>query len=92
MVVRTFQSALARQVAEAVRTRQRGTENILNKQGVFNRCAIPELTVVHNDRIWEEEKRKFGKEEEEGNEHELAMEGTSPINSFSSLSRVPSTA
>ena len=29
---------------------------------MFNRCAIPELSVVHNDKLWEDEKRKFRKE------------------------------
>ena len=35
---------------------------VLNKKGVYNRCAVPELAVVHNSKLWEEEKRKFRKE------------------------------
>ena len=41
-VVRHFKTALARQVAEAVRIRRRGGEGaILNSKGEFNRCYIP---------------------------------------------------
>ena len=44
VVIKTFQLALSRQVAEAAGTRRRGVSNILNSKGVFNRCAIPELS------------------------------------------------
>ena len=42
---------------------------ILNTKGVFNRCAVPELTVKHISKMWEEEKKKFsgaaGEDEEQ---------------------------
>ena len=43
-IVKTFQSALTRQISEAVRIRRRG-EGILNSKGVYNRCALPRLVV-----------------------------------------------
>ena len=42
--VRTFRSALARQVAEAVRIRRRGGD-VINSKGVYNRCKLPRLVV-----------------------------------------------
>ena len=44
---------------QTVRIKQRGEDMVLNKKGVYNRCAVPELAVVHNSKLWEEEKRKF---------------------------------
>ena len=32
---------------------------ILNKKGVFNRCAVPELAVKYKSKMWEEEWSKF---------------------------------
>ena len=43
-VVKTFQSSLDRQIAEAVRIRRRGA-GILNSKGVYNRCTLPRLVV-----------------------------------------------
>ena len=40
----TFQSALARQITEAVLIRRAG-EATLNSKGVYNRCALPRLVV-----------------------------------------------
>ena len=49
-LIRQFKSALARQVAEAVRIRRRGGEGgILNSKGEFNRCHIPRLRVEEVD-------------------------------------------
>ena len=39
-----FRSALARQVAEAVRIRRRG-ESVLNSKGEYNRCSITRLNL-----------------------------------------------
>ena len=57
-VVKTFSSALMRQVTEAVLIRrQEGT--VLNSKGVYNRCHLPRLTV-----------ESCNKKEEEGGERE----------------------
>ena len=50
-VVRSFKSALDRQVAEAIRIEMRG--NILNRKGEFNRCSLTRLGV---DQKWEDER------------------------------------
>ena len=65
VVIKTFQKALTRQISEAVRTRTRGEHLILNSKGVYNRCAVPELAVLHNNKIWEDERRKFVEPEED---------------------------
>ena len=52
-VVKTFQSALMRQVAEAVRIEKVG--KVLNSKGMYNRCSLPRLTVQQNDKIVEPE-------------------------------------
>ena len=44
-VAATFQSALTRQITEAVMIRRLGEENTLNSKGMFNRCSLPRLTV-----------------------------------------------
>ena len=59
VVVSTFQKALTRQISEVVRTTQRVEDLILNKKGVFNQWAIPELAVKFKCKMWEEERRKF---------------------------------
>ena len=49
-VVKHYKTALARQVAEAVRIRRRGGEGaILNSRGEFSRSYIPRLTVKEED-------------------------------------------
>ena len=48
VIVKIFQKVLTRQISEALRTRQRGEDLILNKKRVFNRCAVPELAVKFN--------------------------------------------
>ena len=49
-VVRNFRTALARQVAEAVRIRRRGGEGaILNSRGEFNRSHIPRLRIEEEE-------------------------------------------
>ena len=58
-VIKRFQNAMTRQISEAVRTRQRGEDLILNKKVVFNRCAVPELAVKFKSKMWEDEKMKF---------------------------------
>ena len=67
-VVGTFQSAMTRQIAEAVRIRREG-DVILNSKGVFNRCKLPRLTVEGGEK---EEERKGRKEE--GCQHEQLVE------------------
>ena len=42
-VVRSFKSALDRQIAEAVRIEMRGS--FLNRRGEFNRCSLTRLGV-----------------------------------------------
>ena len=54
VIVKTFQKALTRQISEAVRTRKRGEDLILNKKGVFNRCAVPELAVKYKSKMWDD--------------------------------------
>ena len=49
-VVRSYRSALSRQVGEAVRIRRRGGEgSILNSKSEFNRCRIPRLVLEEID-------------------------------------------
>ena len=55
---------MTRHISEAVRTRKRGEDLILNKKEVFNRCAIPELTVNFKSKMWEDERSKFMKVQE----------------------------
>ena len=50
-VIKTFQSALMRQVSEAVRVERRG--KVLNSKGIYNRCSLPRLTVQQNDKMVE---------------------------------------
>ena len=50
-VVRSFRSALDRQIAEAVRIEMRGS--VLNRRGEFNRCSLTRLGV---DRQWEDDR------------------------------------
>ena len=50
-VIKTFQSALMRQVSEAVRVERRG--KVLNSKGIYNRCSLPRLTVQQNDKVVE---------------------------------------
>ena len=62
-VVKYYKTALARQVAEAVRIRRRGGEGaILNSRGEFNRSYIPRLVVREED---EEVDRELRIEERE---------------------------
>ena len=57
-VIRTFQSALMRQVSEAVRVEKRG--KVLNSKGIYNRCSLPRLTVQQNDRVVEPDRDEEG--------------------------------
>ena len=50
-VVRSFRSALDRQIGEAIRIEMRG--NLLNRKGEFNRCSLTRLGV---DQKWENER------------------------------------
>ena len=50
-MVRTFKTALDRQVAEAIRIEMRG--QVLNRRGEFNRCSLTRLGL---DYEWEEER------------------------------------
>ena len=59
-VVKVFQKALMRQLSEAVRIKKRG--DVLNEKEVYNRCAVPELAVVQNEKICKAEKEKFRKD------------------------------
>lgn len=53
-VIKTFQSALMRQVSEAVRVEKRG--KVLNSKGIYNRCSLPRLTVQQNNKVVEPDK------------------------------------
>ena len=60
-VVRSYRSALARQIGEAVRIRRRGGEGrILNSKAEYNRCTIPRLILYNLD---EEELERMEEEE-----------------------------
>ena len=48
-VIKKWKSSLERQVREAVRIQMRG--NVLNKQGMYNRCKLTRLVV---DEEWEQ--------------------------------------
>ena len=65
-VVKTFKTALERQIAEAIRIEMRG--NILNRRGEFNRCSLTRLGV---DKQWEDERWKTSWEEQEWKEQEV---------------------
>ena len=52
-VVRSFKTALDRQVAEAIRIEMRGS--VLNRRGEFNRCSLTRLGV---DQKWEDDRWK----------------------------------
>ena len=52
-LVRSFKSALDRQIAEAIRIEMRGA--VLNRRGEYNRCSVTRLGV---DRKWEEKRVK----------------------------------
>ena len=61
-VVKTYKSALSRQIGEAVRIKRRGGAGcILNSKSEFDRCQIPRLIIEEQD----EEKLKKNEEEEE---------------------------
>ena len=64
-VVKTFKTALDRQIAEAVRIEMRG--NILNRRGEYNRCSLTRLGV---DKKWEEERWKKSWEENQSIEQD----------------------
>ena len=50
-VIGNFQFSFTRQLSEEARIRRSGEENVQNEKGVYNRCAVPEIAVVHNDKI-----------------------------------------
>ena len=52
-VVRSFRSALDRQIGEAIRIEMRGS--VLNRRGEFNRCSLTRLGL---DREWEDDRWK----------------------------------
>ena len=71
-VVRSYISALARQVGEAVRIRRRGGEGrILNSKAEYSRCVIPRLVL---DKIDEEELERMEREELEAKKEQLEVE------------------
>ena len=71
-VVRSYRSALARQVGEAVRIRRRGGEGrILNSKAEYSRCVIPRLTL---ERIDEEELDKLERDELEAKKEQMEAE------------------
>ena len=45
----SFQSALSRQITEAVMIRRLGEGSTLNSKGVYNRCSLPRLTVIDDN-------------------------------------------
>ena len=68
-VVGSYQTALARQVSEAVRIRRRGGEgSILNSRAEYNRCHIPRL------RVEEEEESKKRQRELRESQDKLSKE------------------
>ena len=77
-VVKTFQSALSRQVSEPVRitTRQESKDTeILNIKGTFNRCSLPSLVIQQYDKILVQKER----EKEESIEEEESFMRTSSL-------------
>ena len=76
-VIKTFQSSLTRQISEAVRIKTRGEDRVLNEKGVYNRCAIPEIAVTHNDKLWNQEKAKFVKPQADTDKDEESVRNNS---------------
>ena len=79
-VVRSFKTALSRQVGEAVRIRRRGGEgNILNSKAEYSRSRIPRLVIDRQaDReieLLEEEELKRRKEQLEEELCEVLRQG-----------------
>ena len=71
-IIRSYRSALGRQVGEAVRIRRRGGEGmILNSKAEYNRCVIPRLVL---DRFDEEEWEKLENEELESKKKQMEDE------------------
>ena len=66
-IVRTHQSALYRQVHEAVLI-MKNEPITLNSRGEYNRCQLPRLTVMMGDKE-QEEKEKRDKEDKESDEY-----------------------
>ena len=62
-IVKRYQTALARQVGEAVRIEMRGS--VLNSKSEFNRCRLTRLIV---DESWKEGKKQEQEEEKAANE------------------------
>ena len=65
--MRTHQSALYRQVHEAVLI-MKNEPITLNSRGEYNRCQLPRLTVMMGDKE-QEEKEERNKDEEESDEY-----------------------
>ena len=70
--VKYYNSALARQVGEAVRIAEWGEEVVLNSKSEFNRCQLGRLTLGEEQKVpssvVEEEKRKEDQELVEQND------------------------
>ena len=70
--VKSYKTALSRQIGEAVRIRRRGGEgSILNSKAEFSRCRIPRLVL---DRNMDEEIERMEEEELEKRREQLEQE------------------
>ena len=71
-IVKSYRSALSRQVGEAVRIRRRGGEGmILNSRAEYRRCVIPRLVLDRSD---DEEWEMMEREELENKKRQMEEE------------------
>ena len=73
-LVRTFRTALTRQVHEAVRIQEWGEDRILNSKAEFNRCTIGRLTLGENNTADEERILRERLEDMKSTENKLIRE------------------
>ena len=71
-ILARFQSALMRQVTEAVLIRRQEEGTVLNSKGVFNRCSLPRLTVEGAGMKEDRKEEGGGLEQEFDKEEEIA--------------------
>ena len=72
--MRTFRTALTRQVHEAVRIQEWGEDRILNSKAEFNRCTIGRLTLGENNTADEERILRERLEDMKSTENKLIRE------------------
>ena len=85
-VAQTFQSALTRQVSEAVMIRRKG-DAVINSKGVYNRCYLPRLTIEQN-----QERETTSRPPEDQENHFLEETGTWQTMNNSKRGREPTKA